>query len=172
MGLTQSELARRAGVSQAYISRLEKGRVDPRLSTVKRILSALEEGEKPGAILREVMSRPVIAVALDDAVSEAVRKMTEHGFSQLPVLRQGVPVGSLSERTIMRRMAGTRNPRAVGIRRVSEIMEPAPPSLPPEAEVSQALSLLEVFPMVLVMEAGTVVGIVTRADFLRMIESA
>jgi predicted transcriptional regulator len=170
LGLTQAELAEMAGVSQAYVSRLEKGRLDPRLSTFKRIVQVLEEGRKPRAILRDVMSRPVIAAEPQEEVSEAVGRMMEHGFSQLPVLRDGVPVGSISERTIMRKMASSRNAAAVGKRRLEEVMGPAPPSLPPEAEVSQALSLLEDYPMVLVMEGGSVVGIVTRADILRIIE--
>ncbi|RLE74581.1 MAG: hypothetical protein DRJ44_07250, partial [Thermoprotei archaeon] len=42
-GLTQKELARRAGVSQSLIARIESGSVDPRLSTLRRILQALED---------------------------------------------------------------------------------------------------------------------------------
>ncbi|MFQ5837800.1 MAG: CBS domain-containing protein [Thermoplasmata archaeon] len=169
--LTQARLAELAGVSQAYVSRLEKGKLDPRLSTYKRIVAVLEEGRRPRAALREVMSGPVISAAPGQVVSEAVKRMMEHGFSQLPVLRGGVPVGSVSERTIMRTMASSKNPAAVGKRRLEEVMGPAPPSLPPEADVSQALALLEGYPMVLVMEGGAVTGIVTRADILRMIET-
>lgn len=171
LGLTQAQLAQLAGVSQAYISRLEKGRLDPRLSTFKRILRVLEEDRRPRPVLRDVMSRPVISAEPQEEVSQAVARMMDHGFSQLPVLRDGVPVGSISERTIMRKMAGARNPDAVAKKRLEGVMGPAPPSLPPEAEVAQALSLLEDYPMVLVMEAGTVVGIVTRADILRIIGS-
>ncbi len=38
LGLTQSDLAKRAGVSQPLIARIESGDVDPRLSTVRKIL--------------------------------------------------------------------------------------------------------------------------------------
>jgi DNA-binding XRE family transcriptional regulator len=41
-GWSQAELARRVETSQPYIARLEAGRVDPQLSTVRRIASALE----------------------------------------------------------------------------------------------------------------------------------
>ena len=40
-GWSQAELARRAGTSQPYIARLEQGRVDPQISTVKKIAKAL-----------------------------------------------------------------------------------------------------------------------------------
>lgn len=40
-GLTQEELAKRAEVSRAYLSRLEMGRHDPPLSTVQKLATAL-----------------------------------------------------------------------------------------------------------------------------------
>jgi DNA-binding XRE family transcriptional regulator len=39
--LTQSELARRIGSDRAYISRIEHGHTDPRVSTFYRIMNAL-----------------------------------------------------------------------------------------------------------------------------------
>ena len=48
-GLTQKQLAELARVSQAHVAKIEKGRVDPRLSTVNRILQVLIEGEEKNA---------------------------------------------------------------------------------------------------------------------------
>jgi transcriptional regulator with XRE-family HTH domain len=39
--MSQRELARRAGLSRAYVSRLEIGRHDPRLSTLLKLAKAL-----------------------------------------------------------------------------------------------------------------------------------
>lgn len=39
--MTQEELARRSGVSRAYLSRLEMGRHDPPLSRLRKIAKAL-----------------------------------------------------------------------------------------------------------------------------------
>jgi len=39
-GLTQEELAARAGISQPALARIESGRVIPRIDTVERILRA------------------------------------------------------------------------------------------------------------------------------------
>jgi len=41
-GLTQDKLAKRIGVSRAYLSRLEMGRHDPPLSTLRRLAKALK----------------------------------------------------------------------------------------------------------------------------------
>ena len=41
-GLSQSELARLAGVTQTTISHLERDLIDPRLSTVTRIKQAID----------------------------------------------------------------------------------------------------------------------------------
>lgn len=40
-GLDQAELARRAGTTQGYISRIERGSVSPTLRTLERLLHAM-----------------------------------------------------------------------------------------------------------------------------------
>lgn len=42
LGLSQAELAARAGVSQATVSRLERGRDDVRLALVRKLLEAVD----------------------------------------------------------------------------------------------------------------------------------
>jgi DNA-binding XRE family transcriptional regulator len=41
-GLSQAELARRSGVSQPAIARLERGEHEPRLATLRRVAHALD----------------------------------------------------------------------------------------------------------------------------------
>jgi len=41
--LTQKELAMKAGVSQALVARIESGSVDPRVSTLIKILTVLSD---------------------------------------------------------------------------------------------------------------------------------
>jgi predicted nucleotidyltransferase/DNA-binding XRE family transcriptional regulator len=52
-GLTQRELADRAGTSQAMVNRYERGRVDPSVATLERLLAAcgerLELSSRPSA---------------------------------------------------------------------------------------------------------------------------
>ncbi len=77
LGLTQSELADRAGVSQPLIARIEGDDVDPRLSTLRGIVEALDEAE--GGVVRavDVMHEGIVSVSPDDAVGEAVGIVTE-----------------------------------------------------------------------------------------------
>ena len=43
-GLTQRELSAKAGIPQETIARIERGRVDPRVGTLDRLLEACEFG--------------------------------------------------------------------------------------------------------------------------------
>ena len=58
MGLSQEELAARAGVNRLTISRIEAGKNTPRGLTLKKISCVL------GADPREVVKRPMVTVYL------------------------------------------------------------------------------------------------------------
>ena len=47
LGWTQAELAKRTGIPQADISRIENGHLDARWSTIQRISTALATTEQP-----------------------------------------------------------------------------------------------------------------------------
>ena len=66
-GLSQSGLARLAGVSQAHVAKIESEKVDPRLSTMNRILFVLTR-ERRTRRCREVMNRNVVSVRPDTPV--------------------------------------------------------------------------------------------------------
>jgi predicted transcriptional regulator len=50
LGLTQTELAKRAGIHQGDLSRIERGECDPRWSTVQRLSAALGDIVGPTAL--------------------------------------------------------------------------------------------------------------------------
>jgi predicted transcriptional regulator len=156
--LTQSELAERADVSQPLIARIEGGDVDPRLSTLRRIVEALAEAE--GGVVRaaDLMHDEVISVEPDESVRAAERLMEEEAYSQLPVLQAGVPVGSISHGDVI--AAGD----AAGSLPVDEVMSESFPPVAPDATVDEVRSLLGYHEAVVVTEAGEAVGIVTEAD--------
>ncbi|MGB9985985.1 CBS domain-containing protein [Salarchaeum japonicum] len=156
--LTQSELADRAGVSQPLIARIEGGDVDPRLSTLRRIVDALNEAEGDVVRARTLMHDEVVHVDPDDPVKRAVEKMQDAGYSQLPVITNGVPVGSISESDIVH--AG----EDVGEQPVRDVMSESFPTVSPDATLEEVSSLLDHYTAVIVTEEGSSVGIITQAD--------
>jgi predicted transcriptional regulator len=158
LDLTQSELADRADVSQPLIARIEGGDVDPRLSTLRRIVEALNEAEGDVVRAETLMHEDVISVAPDDAVSEAVDKMQEAGYSQLPVISSGVPVGSISDSDVVH--AG----EDVGEHPVRDVMSESFPTVSQDATLEEISSLLDHYKAVMVTDDGETVGIITQAD--------
>lgn len=168
LGLTQAQVAQVAGVSQPLIARIENGSVDPRLSTYRSVIEALNRAEKKDVTLREVMQTPITSVRLTDNVGVAIRVMREQNFSQLPVLSRGLPVGSLSDRNILHALSLAKDADELARMPVSAIMGPSFPTASPETSIEQAYRLLEDQPAVLVMERGRLSGIVAKADLLAL----
>jgi predicted transcriptional regulator len=159
LDLTQSTLAEMAGVSQPLIARIEGGDVDPRLSTLRRIVNALDEAE--GSVVRadDLMNTNVVSVSPDDSVRAARDRMLEEGFSQLPVIRDGRPVGIISNGDIRRVQD-----EDVGDLPVAEVMREAITTVEPEATLEEIDSSLDHHSAVLVVGGGRTVGIITEAD--------
>lgn len=168
LGLTQAQLADRAGVSQPLIARVESGSVDPKLSTFRDILMALSEAEKERLEAREIMHHEVIHVSPQDEVKRAVELMRRHGFSQLPVIEDGTPVGSVTEAEVVHRM--NVEGQDVTSRRVEELMEEGFPTISPSTDLNVVSRILEHESALLVMDRGEVVGVVTNADVMRILE--
>ncbi len=166
-GLTQKELAKRAGVSQSLIARIEAGTVDPRLSTLRRILKAIEEASKEKtAKITDIMTDSVISVQINDKVKKAVELMWKYGVSQLPVLDGTRLCGSIREETIMKAMI-TEKPEKILEEPVGELMEEPLPSVNPRADVEDVIKLLiSGYPAVLVIDKGEVIGIITKIDVI------
>ena len=158
LDLTQSALADRAGVSQPLIARIEGGDVDPRLSTLRRIVEALHEAEGDVVRAETLMNEAVVNVAPDDTVSDAVHQMQEAGYSQLPVITNGVPVGSISDNDIVH--AG----EDVGTNPVRDVMSESFPTVSEDATLDEISSLLDHYKAVMVTSDGDTVGIITQAD--------
>jgi predicted transcriptional regulator len=102
-------------------------------------------------------------------VSKAVQTMAEHGYSQLPVFDGEHPVGSISEKTIIGKVSAGKDLNQISKRSVGEVMEEAFPQVGEDAPLPLISSLLQVYPAVLISAKGKVVGIVTKADLLKML---
>ena len=160
--LTQRELAELAGVSQAHISKIERGSVDPRLSTVNKILQVLTSGK--GKKCKDIMSKKVITARPDDRVIKVSDLMMQHAISQVPVMDGDKCVGAITEESIIRNLSST-----IAEERVREIMQSPLPSVPEDTDISLIKPLLEHHPGLLAIRRGEIVGILTRSDLLKVV---
>lgn len=170
-GLTQKQLADKAGVSQSLIARIERGSVDPRFSTVNRILTALR-APVPTRNAKDLMSYPVEGVNAKETVRSAIEKMKRTGFSQLPVLIEGMVVGSLHESAILKRIARSSNPEHVLSGVVYNLMDKPFTTVSPHEEINKVVEILSSGePALLVVQDGLPLGIITKIDVLAAVTS-
>ncbi len=158
LGLTQSELADRADVSQPLIARIEGGDVDPRLSTLRRIVNALEKAESDVVRAKDLMNEAVVSVTPEEPVSAAAQKMEQEAYSQLAVIQDGVPVGSISQTDLVHLDSQARDEA------VETHMGESFPTVSKDASLDEISNLLEHYKAVMITEAGETVGIITEAD--------
>ncbi len=166
LGLTQSQLAQLAGVSQSYIAKLEAGNIEPSYVKVKALFEALDRLEQEKQVSAgEIMTKAVVSIQAKTPINEAIGAMRRNGFSQLPVMDGERSVGSVSEGTLLDHLLAARkdDPHA---KYVSDIMDEPFPLVGEDAPVNLISSLLKFYPAVLVQRKGGVVGIVTKADLL------
>jgi predicted transcriptional regulator len=165
LGLTQTELARKAGISQSMIARIESGSVDPRVSTLSRIVAVLSQKEKPPYRAKDVMHMPVQSVGPLDPISRALERMEKNNISQVPVVEGGVPVGCISGSAIVSALEEGGMPGS-GSRPVREFMEPGFPTVSLESDVRDVVHLLRENHAVLVVDGGRVAGVITKHDLI------
>ncbi len=160
-GLSQAELAKLAKVSQAHVAKIEGEKVDPRLSTVNRILFVLRTRKASGRKCSEIMHKQVVSVGTEDPVSKAIKIMHSMGISQMPVLHGGVQVGSIGETTIMRNF--DRNIKRL---RVRDVIDRPFPVVDTQDTIEILPQLLDAHGAVLISEKGRIRGIITKSDLL------
>jgi predicted transcriptional regulator len=158
LGVTQSELAAKADVSQPLIARIEGGDVDPRLSTLRRIVTALEEAESDIIHADDLMNEAVVSVSPSDPVSEAARKMEVEAYSQLAVIQDGIPVGSISQGDLVHLDSDDRD------KPVENHMSESFPTVSRDSTLDEISNLLDHYKAVMITDAGETVGIITEAD--------
>ncbi len=127
----------------------------------------------------DVMSQPVLTVALDATVLQAWRQLAEHGYAQAPVvdakgqlvgmfLRAGLMHAELIESAI----SDTANLRKLLMQTVAERMATPVPAATPDTELRRVAHVLidaGLPGMPVVDEQGAVIGFVSRTDIMRAV---
>src|SRR5256885_6928107 len=172
LGLTQTAIARLANVSQSTIVKIEKKQMNPSYDAVRRIMNTLQtemKRQEKRALVDQIQTRKVQYVEARIPLSTAVDEMRRWKFSQMPVMHNGHPVGSISDKVINNLILSGRDPKDLARIRVDEVMEPAFPQIDAKAPVELAASLLRHYNAVLVTAKGDVTGIVTKSDLMKLL---
>ncbi len=168
--LTQAELAKEVGVSQAYIARIERGTLDPKLSIVSRITEFLRssiakrryQGRFRDMTCSEIMAANPATVDARDPASRAVDLMHQHSFSQIPVLRGNSVMGMITEQDIIKDLHHDLSQMSV-----QAVMAPvSPPIVSETTPITDIVPLFQIHQAILVQNQGRLSGIITRADLL------
>ncbi len=170
LGITQTELAKMAGISQATIARIEAGTVDPAFANVQKIFSVLDKIKKtklPKNIsLHDIASRKVIYIESRAGLKKAAGIMKRKNISQMPVTEKGAIVGSITEADISHAIISG-EPEKLSVR---DVMKSPLPMIDINSSIDPVVGLLDYSPAVLITKRGSVNSIITRADMLKLIK--
>jgi predicted transcriptional regulator len=137
---------------------------------VKSIFDVLERLKiKEEAHVREMPYNKVVGIQKNSKVSDAVWLMREHGYSQLPVFDGERVIGSISEKTILSQILTGKDLTQLSMLPVWEIVDEAYPQVGEDTPRSLVSNLLQVYQAVLISRKGKILGIITKADLLRML---
>jgi len=166
LGLTQSQLAKHANVSQSLIAKIESEKIDPTYSKAMQLINSLRNlTEKKDMKASDVMTRRVVTVESKDNVSNAISLMKKHKISQIPVLDKGACVGVISESTILEALL--KGKATV----VFEVMDETPPIVVRNSSISVISHLLKYYPLIVVADKGNSEGIIRKSDLINNLQA-
>ena len=169
-GLTQTELARRAGVSQSLIARIEAGKVNPRVSTLMKIYRALQEFVSEQLTAENIMSTPLVYVTPDTKLMKIAEIMWRRGFSQLPVMddKARKNLGTVFDNDLIR--AFLKEDARAATLTAEDIMSDPLPIVSHSTRLRIIARMLSYeTPAVLVEKEMKIVGIITRSDIAKIL---
>jgi cystathionine beta-synthase len=131
----------------------EKLLLEPQKITAELILETKSNGGP----------KELIFVTPNETVSEALKKMSKNGITQLPVLEDDKSIGSIRENQALAKLL--ENPSLLNAP-VTEIMDKSFPIVNSDTSADEIKSKLRNSPAVLVETFSRITGIITRADML------
>ena len=124
-----------------------------------------------GDVLNKKSIQELISVSIDERITDVISVLKENDISQVPVLNpDGTLGGIVTEVDLFKYILGNGHNRSPE-ERVTEVIQPPPPSFPLEASLEEALSVVLTGEVVMVTEKEHPVGILTKIDLLDYIAS-
>ena len=170
LGITQKKLASLVGVSTSMINQIESGRCSPSYDTACKIFESLASLEKSTAthIAGDLCNREIVKLRPNDTMHAAVALLRKYSISQIPVFDSKRIVGIISEDGIMRQLADKDTDlHHVYVR---DVMDVAPPIVDYQTPVRALASLIRITKCIMVSENSIIIGIITSADTLKILE--
>ena len=120
--------------------------------------------------VQQMMSSPVVHVAPDHTVADALQARIDQDIGAVVVVDDGRPVGVFTERDVSRRIL---DDRELLVRRVGDVMSAPVVSVAPTDEVVFIFGLMtgRRIRRLPVVEGDRLVGIITERDLLRWVDA-
>lgn len=119
------------------------------------------------AVVRDIMTKEIVAIDSEKSALEAAKMMTERGISSVFIVRDGNPIGIVSERDFIKKICA----KELDVAKVkvgdimSKILTTATPDTPIEVAVQRMVNhKIRRLP---IMDAGKIVGIITVTDLAK-----
>ena len=117
--------------------------------------------------VRDIMRKSVITSSMKETILDAAKKMSEYGIGCVVVMNDDKPVGVVTERDIVRKVAS----RDMSAKQVSvfDVMSTPLISIAPDVEVIDAVRMMKERDVkrLIVFKNGEMVGIITDDDVIR-----
>ncbi|BCU67288.1 inosine-5-monophosphate dehydrogenase [Sulfolobales archaeon HS-7] len=165
LGISQTELAKRVGISQSFIAKIENEKIDPRLSTINRILEELLNNLSFSETVEKVMKSPVISATDNESLPHVFELMEKNNISQLPVIdSNGIIKGMIYDYVILRKVI-SKDPLSL---KAKDVMIQPPPLLRRTTPIEAAMKTLTKNQVVVVIDDKMrPIGIITRSDIIK-----
>ena len=161
--LTQSEFAKKSGISQSMVAKIESGKLDPTYTYVKKIeetIQLLTKREEKEA--KDIMHKGVITIRKNTEVKEVIKIFSKYEISQMPVIEKNNIIGLVTESSFVDHAE-----EDLGNKKVEDIMTDTPPIITSNTKLSAILPLLKFYPIVIVQDKGKLEGVIAKADIIK-----